>query len=115
MLQPRSLPRTYHSRFRRLPLYTRRMNPRLSTALSVLAVVVLSVVIIAGFGYMLARLHTVTTIVVGAIFLCYALYPSIERLSMRLPMWAAILLVYALLIAVIATGLSIVVPAISNN
>jgi len=91
------------------------MNPRLSTALAVLATVVLSAVVLAGSLYVLALLHTVTTIVVAAIFMCYALYPSIQRLSMRLPTWAAILVVYTVLIAVITVGLSIVVPAITNN
>src|SRR5947209_20273160 len=91
------------------------MHPRLSTALAALAIVVLSALLIIGFAYMLARLHTVTTILVGAIFLCYALYPSIERLSMRLPMWAAIIVVYVVLIGVIAIGLSIVVPAIGGD
>ncbi|MBV9270009.1 MAG: AI-2E family transporter [Candidatus Eremiobacteraeota bacterium] len=91
------------------------MNPRLATALSVLAIVVLSAVVLIGFVWFLGRVHTVTTIVVAAIFLCYALYPSIRRLSMRLPAWAAILVVYVVLIAVIAIGLSIVVPAIVGN
>jgi predicted PurR-regulated permease PerM len=43
------------------------------------------------------------------------IFPAVTRLNRRLPLWASLLIVYAVVIAVVAISLSFVVPAVSNN
>lgn len=64
---------------------------------------------------LLGRIRTVTTIAIAAIFLCYVIYPAVRRLNAHLPLWASLLIVYVVLIAIVAGVLSYVVPAVSGN
>lgn len=91
------------------------MDARLTLAIKILAVVILSAVVLSGLVGFLSRIHTVTTIVVGAIFLCYAIYPAVKRLNLKLPLWASILIAYLVLIALVAVALSYIVPALGGN
>jgi predicted PurR-regulated permease PerM len=91
------------------------MRERLTNALMVLGIVILSAVVLVGFVTFLKHIHTVTTIVVGATFLCYALYPAVSRLRERMPMWGAVLIVYAIVLAVLAITFAFVIPAINSN
>ena len=87
----------------------------LNRGIKALALIVLAAVVLLGFLEFLGRVHTVATITIAAIFLCYVIYPAVSRLNRRLPVWASLLIVYAVLIALAATALSFIVPALSDN
>jgi predicted PurR-regulated permease PerM len=89
------------------------VNARLMTVLQVLAVIVLAAVVLVGFIYLLGRLHTLATIIIAAVFLCYVMFPAVRRLNKRLPMWASIVIVYAAVGVVVVTALAFIVPAAS--
>lgn len=89
------------------------MNSRLTTVLQVLVVIALAALLLVGFVHLLGRLHTLVTIIIGAIFLCYVMYPAVRRLNKRLPLWASITIVYAVVVVVVAGALAFIVPALS--
>ncbi len=87
----------------------------LTRAIKTLGLIVLAAIVVIGFVAFLGRIHTVTTIAVAAIFLCYVIYPAVSRLNKRLPLWSSLLIVYAVLIALVIIALSFIVPALSDN
>ena len=63
----------------------------------------------------LGQIRAVVYIVIGSIFLAYLIYPAIRRLRTRMPLGAAILLVYgAILIGVVALGW-FVIPRVADD
>ncbi|HEY8313416.1 MAG TPA: AI-2E family transporter [Candidatus Baltobacteraceae bacterium] len=90
-------------------------DARLNATLKVLAIVVLSGIVLVGFLDFLGHIRTVATIVFGAIFLCYIIYPAVRGLNRQLPLWASILIVYAIVIACVAAALGFIVPALADN
>lgn len=79
--------------------------------LSVLLIILIS-------GYVLAfvqRIWTIFLIIVMAIFFAYLIYPVIRWLNRRLPLILSILIVYAVIAAIVAVGLTYLIPAISNE
>jgi predicted PurR-regulated permease PerM len=90
-------------------------DARLTTALKVLAVVVLAALVLVGFLQLLGRIHTVTVIVIGAVFLCYVVLPAVRRLNTRLPLWASITIVYAVVIVCVGVALAFIVPLVGDN
>jgi predicted PurR-regulated permease PerM len=93
--------------------YTR--EARLKQGALVLQIIVLGGVALLGLVYFFERIHTVTTIIIGSIFLFYVIYPAVKALSRRLPLWAAILIVYVVLIALVVGALAYFIPELSNN
>jgi predicted PurR-regulated permease PerM len=91
------------------------VNPRLVTILQVLAVIVLAAVLLVGFLDLLGRLRIVTTIVIGAIFLCYVMLPAVRRLNKRLPLWASIAITYAAVVVFVVAAIAFIVPAVSGD
>ncbi|MGZ3522346.1 MAG: AI-2E family transporter [Vulcanimicrobiaceae bacterium] len=91
------------------------MDARLTFTIKVLAVIILSAIVLTGFIDFLGHIRTVATIVIGAIFLCYAIYPAVRQLNTKLPLWASILIAYVVLISLVAAALSYVVPALGGN
>ncbi|MHB8141966.1 MAG: AI-2E family transporter [Vulcanimicrobiaceae bacterium] len=91
------------------------MDARLNTALKVLAIIVLSAIILVGALDFLGHVRTIATIIIGAIFLCYVIYPVVRILNRRLPLWASILIVYALVILAVAAAVTSLVPALAQN
>ncbi|HEY8297900.1 MAG TPA: AI-2E family transporter [Candidatus Baltobacteraceae bacterium] len=91
------------------------LDSRLNAAIKILAIVVLSAIVLLGFLAFLGHIRTVATIVFGAIFLCYVIYPLVRGLNRTLPLWASILIVYALVIALVAAALGFIVPALADN
>ena len=61
------------------------------------------------------RIGLVAIVIIGAIFFAYLIYPIIRWLNRRLHLILAILVVYAILGAFVAIGLSYIIPAISNE
>ncbi|MDQ2873127.1 MAG: AI-2E family transporter [Candidatus Eremiobacteraeota bacterium] len=91
------------------------LNARLTIAIKILAIVVLAAIVLTGFLDFLGHVRTVATIIVGAIFLCYVIYPAVRGLNRQLPLWASILIVYAIVLAFIAAALGFIVPALTDN
>ncbi|HZZ66399.1 MAG TPA: AI-2E family transporter [Candidatus Baltobacteraceae bacterium] len=61
------------------------------------------------------RLGVIFVIIVGAIFFAYLVYPVVRWLNNRLPLWASILLVYAVIATIVVVGLMYLIPAVSNE
>lgn len=88
---------------------------RLNFALKVLLAAVLGLYL---FGYLwqfLARLGSITFILVGAIFFAYIIYPVVRWLNRKLPLVVAILIVYAVIIALVVLGVYFLIPALVND
>jgi predicted PurR-regulated permease PerM len=79
--------------------------------------ILLSIVLIfLMFSYaihFIERIGVIFIIVVGAIFFAYLVYPLVRWLNKRLPLIIAILLVYAGIAALVAIGLTFLIPAVS--
>jgi predicted PurR-regulated permease PerM len=61
------------------------------------------------------RIGLVAIVIVGAIFFAYLVYPIVRWLNRKLHLILAILVVYAVLAALVAIGLSYLIPSISNE
>lgn len=88
---------------------------RVSYWLKVLLLVVLAAYVAGGILTFLARIESITIIIIVAIFLAYVLYPAVRALNGRLPLIAAVLIVYAGLILVVAALVAFVLPGLSND
>jgi predicted PurR-regulated permease PerM len=81
--------------------------------------ILLSVVLIfVIFSYailFIERIGAIFVIIVAAIFFAYLIYPIVKLLNRKLPLIAAILLVYAAIATVIAVGLVYLIPALSTE
>jgi len=90
-------------------------NLRVGFALRVTGLIILLVFALVEVLRFLAHIRTVTTIVLAAVLFAYIIAPMIRRLRQRVPMWAAILIVYAVVGAIIAIALGVVIPLIAAN
>jgi predicted PurR-regulated permease PerM len=88
---------------------------KLRQSVDILQILVLSGIALLGLVYFFERIHLVTTIIIGSIFLFYAIYPAVRWLSKRLPLWASVLIVYVVLIAIAGGALAYFVPEVSKN
>lgn len=61
------------------------------------------------------RIGLVALVIIGAIFFAYLVYPIVRWLNRKLHLVLAILVVYAVLAAFVAVGLSYLIPAISSE
>jgi predicted PurR-regulated permease PerM len=81
--------------------------------------ILLSVVLIGVMLYyavhFVERIGPVAIVIVGAIFFAYLVYPIVRWLNRKLHLILAILVVYAVLAALVAIGLSYLIPSISNE
>lgn len=79
--------------------------------------ILLSIVLIfLMFSYLfhfIERIGVIFIIIVGAIFFAYLVYPLVRWLNRRLPLIWAILLVYAAIAALVAVGLTFLIPPVS--
>jgi predicted PurR-regulated permease PerM len=91
------------------------VNPRLTSALQTLLIILVSIVLLVAFVYFVGRVRTVATVVIGAIFLCYVIHPAVRRLNSRLPLWTSILIVYLVFLGIVALALAFAVPAVAQN
>jgi len=92
-----------------------RGERRVTYALKILALIVLSAVILSAILDFVGRIFSVAIILVGAVFLTYVIYPAVHRVNTRLPMLWSIVAVYAMFAAIVAFGIAIVVPALYND
>ena len=84
------------------------------------AVDVCWLIVLGGFilykGFeLLGHLATLTTVIVGAVFFAYLVFPVVAWLNARLPLGAAIAIVYASILLVIAAAFYVVVPALAGD
>lgn len=81
--------------------------------------ILLSIVLIfLMFTYLIQfieRIGTIFIIIVAAIFFAYLVYPLVRWLNRRLPLIAAILLVYAAIAGLVVVGLIYLIPAITSE
>jgi predicted PurR-regulated permease PerM len=61
------------------------------------------------------RIRMFTIIVVGALLFVYLIFPVVSRLNRRLPLGAAIAIIYVAIAALVALGVYIVAPILSRN
>jgi predicted PurR-regulated permease PerM len=91
------------------------IDERLTRALKILAIIVLSVALAWVLGAFLHRIIAVVIVVSGAVFFAYLIYPLVRRFSRRMPRWLAIVCVYALLAVVVGTILAFIGPKIGSE
>jgi len=92
-----------------------RAERRVTYVLKVLALVALGALILWAVIAFLARIPGVLIVFVGATFFTYAVYPLVRRLNTRMPLWAAIANVYLAIVALVAFGVSVIVPAVASD
>lgn len=93
------------------PLVPRsRGERRVTYALKVLAVIVLSALILSAILSFIGRIPSVAVILVGAIFFTYVIYPAVRWLNTRLPLIWSITLVYLGIIAIVVFGVLTIAP-----
>ena len=93
----------------------RSIERRVTYALKILALVVLGAVALSAILAFFGRIPSVTVILVGAIFFTYVIYPAVKFLRDRMPLVAAVLLVYLLIAGIVTFGVATVAPALIND
>jgi predicted PurR-regulated permease PerM len=99
---------------RRIPLRS-RFERRITVALKLLALVVLAAFALHSVLGFVGHVRSVAIVLIGAVFFTYLIYPAVRRLSERLPILWAILIVYVGLAVVLVLGLSFVAPALVSD
>jgi predicted PurR-regulated permease PerM len=92
-----------------------RGERRVTYALKVLGVIVLSAIILSAVLSFIGRVPSVAVILIGAIFFTYIIYPAVRWLHARMPLIWAILVVYLTIIALVAIAISTVAPALYDQ
>ena len=93
----------------------RSVEQRVTYALKILVLVVLGAVILGAILSFFGRIPSVTVILVGAIFFTYVIYPAVKFLRARMPLVAAVLLVYLAIAGLVTLGVSTVAPALIDD
>ncbi len=91
---------------------SRVRSARATYALTVTALVLALALAAYVLMHFFERIHTVTTIIIGSVFFSYLVAPTIRTLRKRVPMWAAVLIVYAGIAILILALLWIALPLI---
>ncbi len=92
-----------------------RAERRVTYVLKVLTLVALAAVILSAIIDFLGRIPGVVVVFVGATFFTYAIYPLVRRLNTRMPLIAAIGIVYLAIGGLITFGVAVIVPALSSD
>ena len=87
-----------------------RWYARAEASFKLLGAIVLAYLIIARVVEFLVDLGDVTVILVGGILLAYLVLPLVRRLNMRLPLWAALAIVYGGGALIIVVGIYLLLP-----
>lgn len=95
--------------------WERVTEARLTHALKVLMVVVLALYLASFVVAFLERIHTIVLLLVAAIFFAYLIYPIVHRLNRRMHIVFAILIVYAALLAIVASVGAFLVPRLMDD
>jgi len=92
-----------------------RAERRLTYWLKLLLTVVLAALVLSGVLDFLGRIASVTAILIGAVFFTYLIYPLVRRLQSRMPLGAAIAVVYAGIALLVILGAAFVLPALASD
>ena len=85
---------------------------RVDAWFKLLASIVLGYLILARIVGWLVEFGDVTIIAVGGVLVAYLVLPPVRALNQRLPLWAALTIVYAGIAAILTLGLWLLVPTI---
>jgi predicted PurR-regulated permease PerM len=92
------------------------MDDRLTVNLKILGVIVLGLALATCAVLFLARIELVVVILVGATFFAYLIYPAVAWLQRkRFPRWAAITVIYLVLILLVGSCLAYVGPIVGDE
>jgi len=91
----------------------RALDLRVTFWLKVAALLVLSWLVVERVVHYLAHVGYAATIAVGGVFVAYMFYPIVRRLNERLPLWAAIGIVYLSFAGVLLLAASVLVPILA--
>jgi predicted PurR-regulated permease PerM len=92
-----------------------RWRGRADAWFKLLGAIAVAYLILARLVGYLNEFGDVTVIAVGGLLLSYLVLPVVRWLNLRLPLWAAITIVYAAIVLLIALALSLLVPTISQE
>lgn len=96
-------------------MYSWFTEERVTYVLKLLALFVLAVYIVSLVLEFLARIGSISIVLIAAIFFAYVLYPAVHRLNLKLSLLTSILVVYGLLAVLAAFLVAIVVPALTSD
>lgn len=92
------------------------MDDRLTKALKIVALILLSLALGWVALLFLIKISIVVVVVVGAVFFAYLVYPAVQRLQRwRVPRWASISIVYLALIVIVGGVFSFIGPRIGSE
>ncbi len=83
--------------------------------LKVLATIVVGGIIVVYAVAFFARINYAAYIFIGGLLVAYFVFPAVRWLNSKLPLWAAIAIIYVGVLVLIALGISYIAPAISND
>ena len=93
-----------------------RGERRVTYALKIVALVMLSAIALGAILTFLGRIPSVTVILIGAIFFTYVIYPIVRFIHRRgAPLWAAIVFTYVGILALVVFGLTFVLPPLIDD
>jgi predicted PurR-regulated permease PerM len=92
-----------------------RWRGRADAWFKLLAAIAIAYLILARLVGYLNEFGDVTVIAVGGMLVAYLVLPVVRWLNLRLPLWAAITIVYATIALLIALALSLLVPTIAQE
>ena len=96
-------------------LSTRYHRHTLTFVLQILAIVTLSGWLIAQMIGFVVAVRGAAVIIIGAFFFAHVVYPATRRLTVFMPLGAAIALVYIAIAAIVGTLYSTVAPVLGSN
>jgi len=93
-----------------------RGERRVTYALKIVALVMLSAIALGAILTFLGRIPSVTVILIGAVFFTYVIYPIVRFIHGRgTPLWLAIVVTYVAIVAVVAFALTVVLPPLIDD
>jgi predicted PurR-regulated permease PerM len=90
-------------------------DDRLTRALKILGIIVLSIALAMALLIFLHRILAVVIVAGGAVFFAYLIYPVVRLFSRRMPRWLAIVCVYAVLIIVVGSITAFIGPRLGAD
>ncbi len=100
---------------RRPKMYGWFTEERVTYVLKLLALFVLALYIMGLVLEFLARIGSISIVLIAAIFFAYLLYPAVRRLNQKFSLLTSVLVVYGLLAILVAFLVAIVVPALTAD
>ncbi len=96
-------------------LYTWFTEARVTYWLKVFLLLIAVTYVLGGILGFLARIESIAVIIIASIFFAYVLYPAVRALNRRLPLIAAILIVYGALFGAIILAGAFILPPLTQD